>query len=45
MADLNPKELDELRQLYKDLQNISIPNMDSFVKAMGGMDAARKNLQ
>jgi len=45
MADLTPKELDELRQLYKDLQNISIPNMDSFVKAMGGMEAARKNLQ
>ena len=45
MADLSPKELDELRQLYKDLQSINIPNMDSFVKAMGGMDAARKNLQ
>ena len=45
MADLSPKELDELKQLYKDLQNISIPNMDSFIKAMGGMDAGRKNLQ
>lgn len=45
MADLSTKELEELRQLYKDLQNISIPNMDSFVKAMGGMEAARKNLQ
>jgi len=45
MADLSPKELDELKQLYKDLQNISIPNMDAFVKGFGGMDAARKNLQ
>jgi len=45
MADLSTKDLEELRQLYKDLQNISIPNMDSFVKAMGGMEAARKNLQ
>jgi anti-sigma factor RsiW len=45
MADLSPKELDELKQLYKDLQNINIPNMDAFVKGFGGMDAARKNLQ
>jgi len=45
MADLSSQDLAELRQLYKDLQNISIPNMDAFVKSIGGMDAARKNLE
>jgi len=45
MADLSTQDLAELKQLYKDLQNISIPNMDTFIKALGGMDAARKNLQ
>jgi hypothetical protein len=46
MADtLSAKDLAELRQLYKDLQGISIPNMSDFVKSIGGMEAARKNLE
>ena len=45
MADtLSTQDLAELRQLYKDLQNIQIPDMDDFIKALGGIDAARKNL-
>ena len=41
---LSTQDLAELRQLYKDLQNIQIPDMDKFIQAIGGMDAARKNL-
>ena len=41
---MNPQELAELRQLYKDLQNIQIPDMDGFIRALGGVEAARKNL-
>ena len=45
MADtLNTQELAELRQLYKDLQNIQIPDMSKFIDALGGVEAARKNL-
>jgi len=45
MADtLSTQDLAELRQLYKDLQNIQIPDMDKFIQALGGVDAARKNL-
>lgn len=45
MADtLSTKELAELRQLYKDLQNIQIPDMDKFINALGGVEAARNNL-
>ena len=45
MADtLSTQDLAELRQLYKDLQNIQIPDMADFIKALGGIDAARKNL-
>jgi hypothetical protein len=46
MADtLSAKDLAELKQLYKDLQTIDIPNMSDFVKSIGGMEAARKNLE
>jgi hypothetical protein len=45
MADtLSTQDLAELKQLYKDLQNIQIPDMADFIKALGGIDAARKNL-
>jgi len=45
MADqLTPKDLAELKQLYKDLHNIDIPNINSFVKELG-MEGARKNLE
>jgi hypothetical protein len=45
MADtLSTQDLAELRQLYKDLQNIQIPDMDKFIQALGGVEAARKNL-
>jgi len=46
MADqLSPKDLAELKQLYKDLQGIQIPDMDAFVRSIGGIEAARKNLE
>jgi hypothetical protein len=46
MADtLSAKDLAELRQLYRDLQGITIPNMSDFVNSIGGMEAARKNLE
>ncbi len=41
---LSTQDLAELRQLYRDLQNIQIPDMDKFIQALGGVDAARKNL-
>ena len=41
---LSSQELLELKQLYKDLQNIQIPDMDKFIQALGGIEAARKNL-
>jgi hypothetical protein len=45
MADtLSTQDLAELKQLYKDLQNIQIPDMDGFIRALGGVEAARKNL-
>ena len=46
MADqLTPKDLAELKQLYKDLQGITIPDISGFVRELGGMEAARKNLE
>lgn len=45
MADtLSTQDLAELKQLYKDLQNIQIPDMNDFIKGLGGIEAARKNL-
>jgi hypothetical protein len=43
-STLNPQELAELKQLYKDLQNIQIPDMNKFIQALGGVEEARKNL-
>ncbi len=46
MADkpLTPKEINDLKQLMYDLRDIQIPDVDKFVKALGGLANARKEL-
>lgn len=46
MADrpLTPKEINDLKQLMFDLRDIKIPDIDKFVKALGGVSNARKEL-
>lgn len=44
-SPLSAQEIQDLKQLMLDLRNIKIPDIDKFVKALGGVGNARRELE